>query len=85
MSTETMMVHRDQQPIYPIWFADTFEGLEEAVLPLSLSERRVCIVTDSHVAELYLEQVEQMAQKFSYRVFSFVFPAGEKHKTLDTV
>ena len=85
MSTETITVHKDQQPAYPLWFTDSFEELEQALAPLSLSGRRVCIVTDSHVAGLYLEQVEQIVRICASHTVSYVFPAGEEHKTLDTV
>ncbi len=85
MSPETIMVHKEQKPAYPIWLTDSFEALEEALEPLSLSGRRICIVTDSNVAGLYLSQVRQALEACSDTVVSFTFPAGEEHKTLDTV
>ena len=42
------------------------------------------IVTDSHVAPLYLESVTQSYEKVGYRVISMVIPAGEHNKNLET-
>ncbi|MCI8464580.1 MAG: 3-dehydroquinate synthase [Lachnospiraceae bacterium] len=79
------MVHRDKVPVYPIWLTDSFESFPEATAPLALAGRRVCIVTDSNVAKLYLSQIEEFLPETAKQVVSFVFPAGEEHKTLDTV
>ena len=85
MTIEKITVHRDGIPAYPIWLTNSFEAIYEAVLPLALSERKICVVTDGNVAGLYLEQVEEAFRKISKSTVSFVFPAGEAHKTLDTV
>ncbi len=46
---------------------------------------RMMIVCGSNVAGLYLEPVKASLESAGYSVFSFVFPAGEHSKTLDTV
>ncbi len=85
MSIETITVHREGRPAYPIWLTDSFEDLTPAVSSLSLRERKVCIVADSHVAGLYLEQALQAFRAVAGNSVSFVFPAGEEQKNLDTV
>ena len=46
---------------------------------------KLCIVTDSNVAPLYLELVKSaLSEKFD-QIFEFVIPAGEQNKTLDNV
>ena len=47
--------------------------------------KKVCIVSDSQVAEIYLNQISQLLHKQFSRVFSFVFEAGEQSKNMDTV
>ena len=47
--------------------------------------RRVMIAADEHVAPLYLEQVRESYERAGFRTASFVFPAGEDAKSLDTV
>ena len=82
---ESIIVHRDGQPIYPIILTDSFDELEKSLSFMNLSGKKVCIVTDSQVAELYLSKVKACYDKFSGSVFSFKFPAGEQYKNLDTV
>ena len=51
------------------------------VLPLC----HVAVVTDSTVAPLYLETVKQSLAAAGFTVSSYVFPAGEAHKNLETL
>ena len=44
----------------------------------------MAVITDSTVAPLYLERVTESLQSAGFTVSSFVFPAGEAHKTLST-
>ncbi|MDD6215968.1 MAG: 3-dehydroquinate synthase [Roseburia sp.] len=47
--------------------------------------RKVCIVSDTNVAPLYLEELKQTLKDCNVTVFSHVFEAGEQSKNLDTV
>ncbi len=58
-------------------FADTAKHIAEKFHPA-----KIHIVTDSNVAPLYLDQLRA---QFPMTVSSTVIPAGEEHKTLDTV
>lgn len=80
-----MTVHRDGQAIYDIVMSQSFDDLAQEVKRLGVAERRICIVTDSNVAELYLPQVEAILRECSRQVISFVFPAGEENKNLKIV
>ncbi|MGN0484120.1 MAG: 3-dehydroquinate synthase [Lachnospiraceae bacterium] len=71
---------------YEIKLTDTFDALVEELYTLGYaSERKICIVSDSHVAPLYLETVQAILQTKYPNVFSFTFPAGEAQKNLSTV
>ena len=83
--SKRLEVHRDNKPIYDIVMEASFDGLEKEVLGLGLKNRKICIVTDSNVAPLYLEEVKGILEKCCSRVTVFVFPAGEENKNLDTV
>ena len=48
-------VCRDGEAVYDIVLAQSFDGLKEAVSCLPVKEHKICIVTDSNVAPLYLE------------------------------
>ena len=50
-----------------------------------LPGRTVMIMTDENVAPLYLERAKESFRRAGFRAESFVFPAGEAHKTLSTV
>ena len=47
------------KPAYDIVIESGFGGLSEAFNKLEITGRKLCIVTDSNVAPLYLEQVEE--------------------------
>ncbi|MDO4267832.1 MAG: 3-dehydroquinate synthase, partial [Eubacteriales bacterium] len=80
-----MSVHQDGKIIYDIVLQPSFEQLGREVSALGVSGRKLCIVTDSNVAPLYLEEVRQQLVPWCRAVHTFTFPAGEEHKNLDTV
>ena len=57
-----------------------FSALPGEIEKLSISSRRLCIVTDSNVEKLYLNEVKELLAPCCKTVISFVFPAGEEHK-----
>lgn len=46
---------------------------------------RICVVTDSNVAGLYLDNLTQELYRLNIPVFRHIIPPGEKHKNLETV
>ena len=58
MEEGRMQVCRDGAPIYDIVLEDSFDRLPEEMERLGSQGRKLCIVTDSNVAPLYLEAVE---------------------------
>ena len=85
MEEGRMQVCRDGAPIYDIVLEDSFDRLPEEMERLGSQGRKLCLVTDSNVAPLYLEAVEKLLSGCFSQVTSYVFPAGEEHKNLDTV
>lgn len=47
--------------------------------------KKVCVITDSNVAPLYLDRAVSSIEKAGYAVCSFIFKAGENSKTTATV
>ena len=80
-----MTVHMDEKPVYDILLKQDFSALPKELESFHLEHRKICIVTDSNVAPLYLEEVKELLKPCCSQVISFVFPAGEEHKNLDTV
>lgn len=83
--SDRMTVHRDGKPIYDIVMEENYDKLGKEVAALSVQEIRLCVVTDSTVAELYSETVIRQLEPVCKEVHLFVFEAGEKNKNLDTV
>lgn len=84
-SLSRLTVHLDGKPVYDIVMTENFSALRDEVSKLSVESKKLCIVTDSTVAELYLEEVKRILTPCCREVASFVFPAGESHKNLATV
>lgn len=82
---EHLCVHLNGDPIYDIVLARSFAGLAREAEALGTSGKKLCIVTDSNVAALYLDEVREQLIPVCRQVDVFVFPAGEEHKNLDTV
>lgn len=82
---DRITVHRDGREIYEIVLEDSFEHLGAELAGLGIDGRRLCVVTDSNVAPLYLEEVTEQLEPVCRQVDSFLFPAGEEQKNLDTV
>src|SRR5690625_810225 len=69
---------------YPIWIGPSLLAeLATSLAKLGLDERRkVLVVTDDHVAPLYLKQVLKSLKNGGYHACSYTVPAGEKAKSL---
>jgi len=71
---------------YNIELQYSFDELADSLKKLGMSDRRICIVSDSNVDALYGQTVQQLLLDGEFSsVFRFVFPAGEEHKTLDVI
>lgn len=80
-----MDVKKDGQFCYHIYLEPDFAKLPEAVEPLNIKERKLCIVADSTTAELYGAELKEILKETCTYVSMFVFPVGEVNKTLNTV
>jgi len=81
-----LTINRDNKPIYDITYNSSFDGLAEFVKEFDPNkEKKICIVSDSHVSSLYLESVKTAISNWTGKVVSYVFPEGEASKTLNTV
>lgn len=67
---------------YSIYIEKDFGALEEAVRALHVENRRALIVTDEHVAPLYLDEVKAILSNVFSSVDAIVLQSGEDHKNL---
>ena len=78
-------VKTPQNAPYDIIMEQSFHKLPEALRQIGCEGHRICIVTDSNVAPLYLEEVKSLVSSVASQVEVFLFEAGEQNKTLATV
>lgn len=83
--SERLPILYQKKPCYDIVFQPDFQELVPELENLGLTDRRVCIVTDSKVDEIYGNRVLEMLSGKCRKAVKFVFPNGEENKTLDTV
>lgn len=85
MAENQLLVEYEGKVLYPIVFEKDFSGLLQELQKLNIQERRICIVTETQVGELYLKQVNELLTGNCKQLISFVFPAGEASKNLAVV
>ena len=54
---QRLTINYEKTPCYDIVFAQDFGGLGEELEELNISQRKLCIVTDSTVEKLYAQNV----------------------------
>ena len=65
MAEQKLLVKREGDFHYPIYLKNDFQDLAGAIREEGLENRKICIVTDSHVAPLYHEAVKSALQEIS--------------------
>lgn len=85
MMGKTITVSYEGKPYYDIEIQKDFSLLADKLDKLGYGTNKVCIITDSNVAELYLQEVEALLSPMFAFCTSFVFEAGEGSKNTDTV
>ena len=84
-STNKITVKKEGEFSYDICLEDSFHKLGEELTKLGCQGRKICIVTDTNVAALYLDEVRKITEEACARTEVFCFPAGEENKTLDVI
>ncbi|MCF0122064.1 MAG: 3-dehydroquinate synthase [Lachnospiraceae bacterium] len=85
---ESLIVQRGHEGLefsYEIILEHGFDGLSVVLDRLRMSYKKICIVSDHNVAEIYLQDVKQVLSSKDCLVSIFIFQAGEEHKNLNTV
>lgn len=81
-----LTVNFNNKPCYKIFIQNGFNNFCDK-LSESVDKKyaKVCIVSDSKVADLYLDSFTKSIENHFEKIISFVFPFGEQSKTLDVV
>lgn len=88
-----LSVSCQKKACYDIVFEHSFDRLPEELFGLFpekegrelLKKRNLCVITDSNVNALFGEKIRELLQGICRELSFYVFPAGEEHKTLETV
>ena len=83
--SEKLPILYDKKPCYDIVFSQSFGELPEELAALDCGGRKICIVTDSRVDELYGAEMLDILQGSCVKAVKYDFPNGEENKNLDTV
>lgn len=80
-----MNITCDRKPCYDIVFSADFDDLITELSGFHIAERKVAVITDTNVKELYGEQILALLKGNCKKSVLYAFEAGEEHKTLNTV
>ena len=71
--------------MYDIVIESSFSKLVEELSSFGIKERKLCIVTEDHVASYYLEEVKNILEGQCAKLEVYIFQEGEASKNLSTV
>lgn len=80
-----LTINKDKKNTYDLVFEHDFSTLPKELEKFNISDRKICIVTDSNVKKLYADDLQNLLSPFCKSISVFVFEAGEEHKNLETV
>lgn len=83
--SQRLNVLYEKKPCYDIVYESSFDNLAEELTKLETQNKRICIITDSKVGELYGKEVCDIVSTVCKECVVFTFPEGEINKNLDTV
>lgn len=83
---DRITINYEKKPCYDIVITDHFgSSLLEELQRLAIENRKVAVIADSNTAGLFGRTVTELLDGNCRQTLLHVFPAGEEHKTLDTV
>lgn len=80
-----LLVSYNNQPSYNIIFRNSYDELANRLIQLGYNNRKICIVSETNVASLYMDAILLSLKDKFEKVITFVFPEGEQSKNLNTV
>lgn len=81
---ERLTVTYGKEPCYDIIITKDFASLNSELETIGLTNKKVCIITDDKVKQLYADELSNLLKECECEVFLFHIPEGEASKTLDS-
>ena len=75
-------VHLDGKTIYDIVLEDSFDALAKEISALGTEKKKICIIADSNLADLYLDEVTKILSGCC-REDNTVGPGGLRNRRKD--
>ncbi len=75
----------NKKPCYDIVITKGFEEINNELNVLEVTSKKICIITDSQVGPIYSDTLKKIIEPSCFQVNTFIIPAGEANKNLDTV
>lgn len=85
MTGQRLEVLENGKKSYDIVIRESFSDLLEELEVFDIAKRKLCVVSDSGIDAIYGEEVKGLLKDKCAKLVSFVFPAGEEQKNLETV
>ena len=83
--SQRLTINQNNKPIYDIVYEQDFATLPTELEKFNIAEKKLCVITDSKVNNLYSEDICEVLKDKCKEISVFSFPDGEKSKNLDTV
>lgn len=80
-----LTVNYENKPAYDIMIEANYDKLAEVITSLNMENRKFMIISDSNVSQYYLEACIEILRSNAKVVTSYIIPAGESSKNLETV
>ena len=78
--SQRLTINQNNKPIYDIVFEQNFLALPTELEKFDITGKKLCIVTDSKVNNLYSEDICEVLKGKCKEIVVFSFPDGEKSK-----
>ena len=83
--SQRLTINMNNHPVYDIVYEQDFKSLAKELEPFMISEKKLCIITDTRVKGFYADEIYETLKDCCRDIVVYDFPSGEEHKNLDTV
>ena len=83
--SQRLEIMYEKKPAYPILLENNWNAFALELSNLQSKEKKICIISDKKVGELYSNEIIKLASPISKSVVTYFIEGGEKSKSMDTV
>lgn len=83
--SQRLTINMNNHPVYDIVYEQDFKSLAKELEPFMISEKKLCIITDTRVKGFYADEICEVLKDCCRDIVVYDFPSGEENKNLDTV